>query len=93
MRTVWKFQLATREDGEVDRVRADVEVPLGTVPLTFGYQGGQLCMWGEVPNSTVMGIKRLTYWIVGTGWDIQKDIMYVATVFDGPFVWHIYRKP
>lgn len=88
---VWKWPL------QLNRLncRQTLYVPVGTKFLSAQYQGSQLCIWGLVPacNEPERINNLRTIYICGTGHDISSmDIgQYIATVQDGPFVWHIFE--
>lgn len=52
-------------------------------------QYGNLCVWAEVDeNGTV---EDMTIACIGTGMDVLDDAPYfISTVFEMPFVWHVY---
>lgn len=63
--------------------------------LCVGISGKDICVWvrlnQKVPSHhrAEDGVLR----IYGTGWDMGDDYReYVGTVFDGIFVWHIFRE-
>jgi len=52
----------------------------------------ELCLWAIVDPETKPDSSRIIFRIFGTGHEI-KDISnfpYFTTVFDGPFVWHLF---
>lgn len=58
---------------------------------------GRLEVWVEAtttedfPIHGVDGAQSLT--VYGTGHPINDDHTHVASVVDGPFIWHVYRVP
>lgn len=50
-----------------------------------------LTVWGEVDAESTVGVE-MEYWVVGTGHPIPEDAVYVTTVMDGPYVWHVYES-
>jgi hypothetical protein len=49
-----------------------------------------LCMWAEISGESSVE-RTLYYTVVGTGEELRDDSQFVATVFDFPYVWHVYR--
>ena len=47
-----------------------------------------IALWAEVG---VHGGRERTFQVFGTGHEIPDAAEYIATVFDGIFVWHIYE--
>jgi hypothetical protein len=60
----------------------------GARPIKFGMQHGIMRVWIE--HLMVSGSTSLQFLIVGTGQSIDSDYVYVDTIFDGEFVWHLY---
>ncbi len=85
-RTIWKFPLRLT-DVQI------VMMPAGADILAVGVQSEGIVMWARVDPAET---KRQGYKvaIVGTGHPApdQADSNYVGTVFDGPFVWHIFTE-
>jgi hypothetical protein len=55
-------------------------------------QPGEICLWAEVPYD--VGGEKLEpryFDVIPTGGDLPDPGTYVGTVFDGPYVWHIYE--
>lgn len=69
-----------------------VEMREGAVIRAVGMQNRAIYAWAEVPYD--VGGERLaerTLRVVATGRDVPDPGVYLGTVFDGPFVWHIYE--
>ena len=88
MRTIYKYQL----DLVVTQV---VMLPKGAEILTVQKQFRSLgtetmCMWALVdPDAKA---EPRTIFIQGTGFEIHADFKrYIATVQDGPYVWHVFE--
>ena len=84
MRTVWKFTIA--RVGEATRM-----LPEGA-QFVAGRMGAYdtIDLWAEVDTEAERRDRRVR--VYGTGHE-QGDVDefdHVATVFDGPFVWHVY---
>ncbi len=84
MRTIFKYTL-DYGIGKSTRLM----VPVGAKVLTFQMQGDNIVGWFEVFSKAKM--HEVEFGIIGTGHEIPDFATYVATVQDGPFVWHIYR--
>jgi len=67
----------------------NVYMPEGAKQLRIEYQGSELCIWAEVDPDAPM-FKR-TYTLVPTGADVPAKGLHQTTLFEGPFVWHLYR--
>jgi len=66
-----------------------VFMPEGSRQLRVEYQGSEICIWAEVDPTSPM-LQR-TYILVPTGAEIHPLWLYQTTLFEGPFVWHLYR--
>ena len=64
-------------------------IPEQAVVRAVGMQHGQLYIWAEVQRGDLLTATR-TFQVIPTGDDLPNGI-YVGTVFDGPFVWHVYE--
>ena len=55
---------------------------------------GRLCMWAIVNPDTGPDHDLHTFYVVGTGHPMpfDKSLEHLATVMDGPYVWHIFRE-
>lgn len=49
----------------------------------------EICLWAEGRAESPVTMR--TFEVVPTGGDIPDPGSYVGTVFDGPFVWHVYE--
>ena len=84
-KTVWKFPL------ELERLTT-VAMPAGARIISVGRQkAGVPTIWAEVDSEETAKEIRV-FLIVGTGHPLPEiDLAFVGTVFDEPFVWHIYE--
>lgn len=57
--------------------------------LCVGEQKGVITLWAEVDTDEILVTRKLT--ILGTGWELPENLIYLGTVFVGPFVWHVYE--
>jgi hypothetical protein len=53
-------------------------------------QGDKVCAWAETPGGADPLTER-TFCVIGTGMDVPDPGVYLATVFEGPYVWHVYE--
>ena len=78
MKTVYKYRLG------------DIQLPVGAKVLTAGVQGGEFYLWAEV--DTDQPLEERHFVVYGTGWEItDSNRCYIATLFEGAFVWHVYE--
>lgn len=68
----------------------DVLMNEGAVIRAVGMQDGAIYAWAENPGGEPLNVPR-TFRVIGTGWDVPDPGTYLGTVFDGPFVWHVYE--
>lgn len=70
---------------------AVVRLRVGAKVLSVGTQRpGWITLWVEVDPEAVE--QNRTFFVVGTGHHIpERAGRFLGTVFDGPFVWHVYE--
>jgi hypothetical protein len=89
--TIWKYPLTG--GGFVDFKQADeeIEMPCTKRILHVGRDPqGQMCIWAMVNPEDPKNKYKIS--IRGTGHD-ASDVahhQFIGTVFDGPYVWHIF---
>lgn len=84
---MFKYQIS-----DSDMMQADVLMREGAVIRAVAMQGKAICAWAEVPYD--VGGEKLesrTFCVVPTGGDLPEPGTYLATIFEGPFVWHVYE--
>jgi hypothetical protein len=65
----------------------------GATIRAVGVQGHAIYVWAETPvQADPLTITR-TFRVVATGDDLPGVGNYIGTVFEGPYVWHIYEVP
>jgi hypothetical protein len=82
MKVIYKYQL-----------KPMVLLPKEALVLKAGIQNGELFVWALVDPNETTHIERL-FEIVGTGHSFEHGYLthrHVDTIFDGPFVWHIWE--
>jgi len=60
-------------------------------PISVGMQDDTICVWAEV-NTDDKFKSQYAFDIYGTGWAIPDTATHLGSVFEGPYVWHIYFK-
>ena len=68
------------------------QVPLNSKPLFAGIDpNGTFCIWVEV-DETEVNEEKLTVSLYGTGdkFTKQENEIYLSTIKDDPFIWHVY---
>ena len=84
-RTIWKYQIPIANGSHT------VTLPgVGVRPLHVAMQGDIPTLWVEVDPDAYKTWDIKYQWF-GTGHDIPGNAMYVDTVQDGIFVWHLYE--
>ena len=68
-----------------------IPIPKDGKVLHVGMQGGRIMMWVEV-NNTATEQRKYTTLPTGTEFFRPPNAHHIGTVFDGPFVWHIYEE-
>ena len=63
----------------------------GVIIRAVGIQGHRIYVWGETPVHAVAPTVTRTFRTIGTGDDVPDVGDYLGTVFDGPYVWHVYE--
>lgn len=84
---IWKFTLIGRN------VVQTIQMPRSARVLSVMMQDGSLCVWVEVDPRNDLVTRRFA--TIGTGIPMD-DVMpnsshvFVGSVVEGPFVWHVY---
>lgn len=70
--------------------RAEVEMPVGARILDAQMQGRQMAVWAEVDEGAETEVR--VFHVRGTGHipPLEEGARHVATMQEGPFVWHLY---
>ncbi len=82
-RVVWKYTLP--HNGATFNLDKEAKV------VHVGVQDGALCIWIE-HDPEQGGDHVHDFTVVGTGHPVPEFMNHVGSCFQGPFVWHIYRK-
>jgi hypothetical protein len=78
MKTIYKYTITGRNK---------IEMPIGASILSVNMQGRDYCIWALV--DTERSTEARDFEVVGTGWELDDNMHYIGTCYDGPFVWHI----
>lgn len=79
MKTIYKYPVG------------EVQIPRGAKVLTANVQDRQFYIWAEVDTDQVL--EHRTFVVYGTGHKMTDDAhCYIATIFEDPFVWHVYER-
>lgn len=82
--TIWKFTFELADF-------TTVMMPEGANIIQVGTQSpGRITLWAEVDPTAEM--VRHFFNVIGTGHKIPPACSYLGSAFDGPFVWHVYRR-
>jgi hypothetical protein len=76
MKTIYKYTLDE-----------PVRMPKGATVVQVGIQDGLYCIWAVVDTDVPVEERRFV--VVGTGRELNDNMVHVGTVFENPFVWHI----
>lgn len=84
MRTICKYELAPYPEPTV------LDLPKGSEPIHVGVQNHVIYVWVEIANELSTKRCNCVFHVVDTGSQIRSSWNYIGTVFQGPFVRHIY---
>lgn len=84
MKRIWKYKVFDNESTEC------LDLPKGAIPLKIGLQNDKPYMWilvdPDAPN------EKRTFILIATGEPFYPDDKkYIATFFEGIFVWHVWE--
>lgn len=82
MKVIYKYEL-----------RRMVLLPKNAIVLKAGMQDNTMFIWALIDLNEQSHIER-TFEIIGTGHPFEHEYLkhrFVDTIFDGPFVWHIWE--
>jgi hypothetical protein len=82
MKQIFKFRVTLG--------RNEIMMPKGFTVLTAQMKDGQIRIWALCDPD--MEKKSVEIYVTGTGINIDTDYysIYVGTVQDGPYVWHVF---
>jgi hypothetical protein len=86
MKKIYKYTMEAD-----DTATPFVTMPIDAVVLTTGVQDGNFVAWAEVnPDEKILQIYH--FCIVHTGGSIPNSSVYINTILDRQFVWHVYQR-
>ena len=86
MKTIYKYSTSPQQLND----EGGLIMPVGATVLSIAMQGPALCFWALVEPDYKPEFRPFR--IFGTGHPIDQDPgKHIATVFDGPFVRHIFE--
>jgi len=74
-------------------INGSIMLPAGSQILSVGIQDDQVRVWilldPDAPKTEACAFR-----VVGTGWDVDRDSLgiFIGTVRDGGFVWHVFAR-
>jgi hypothetical protein len=72
--------------------KVSIQLPAKARVVKAGMQGGQPHIWVLKEPVTFVPVIR-TFEVFGTGWPVPADGVYIDTVFQGAYVWHVFEVP
>lgn len=85
MNQIWKFTLRRDE-------KQFILIPMGAEFLTAQIRNNDIYLWAIVNPKNPTSTRCIK--VFGTGQEFSnKNIIYIATVQEPPFVWHIFEEP
>lgn len=93
-RRIYKYPLLKLGTLDFPEARSrEIQMPKGAIPRHLGIQDATIALWADV-NPQAEPESR-TFVLAGTGEEIPEDVIFVATVIAGAFVWHLFddRNP
>ena len=86
MKTIYKYPLEVRECQQIT-------MPQGAKILTLQIQNDELFLWAEVDTHEPRELREFVMHGTGQGPTTFDDLVYIATIQSGPYVWHFYEEP
>jgi len=88
---VWKFLLPQMNSIKDSQFQFEVDMPEGSKPLHVAMQGDGFYLWALCdPEADKEAVKMFC---VGTGFgSVPGGSIYIGTVSQGMYVWHIFRE-
>lgn len=83
MQTVFKYDIPHEDECQID-------MPAGAELLSVGCQIDGLKLWARVDPRAPFETR--VFKLRGTGHEIEESCAYVGTMFEGPFVWHLFEE-
>tara|TARA_Y100000310_G_scaffold196334_1_gene196401 strand:+ start:4044 stop:4364 length:321 start_codon:yes stop_codon:yes gene_type:complete len=89
-RTIWKYHLHTAAYTEVDLPRHAEVIKVEQQGAILGI--GDIYLWVILDKANVTDLETVAFSIYGTGDEIPDGDEYIGTFFQGPFVWHVFKR-
>jgi len=85
MKTIYKYPLTS-----CTGIGAyTISIPKKSRLLCVGTQHDTITIWAEVDTDEIVVTRKFK--ILGTGWELPENLIYLGTVFIGACVWHVYE--
>ena len=83
-RVIYKYPLQLRKEQKLP-------LPQAANVINVGVQDGTITLWAMVDTDAPS--EEITIRIYGTGQEIDPNLVLypLGTVFDGPYVWHVFE--
>jgi hypothetical protein len=82
---VYKYQLTGQDNNHLS-----ADVPAGANIIHADMQNSIPCIWAVVDPTA--RLETLYFTFTGTGFDVPPDSIHVGTMFQGPYVWHLFQE-
>jgi len=85
MKTIYKWEITVSSDHTI------LYIPASATVIHVGSQGGaHPVVWMELDINAPQVARK--FCVVGTGYAIPLNHVYIGTSFIGPYVWHVYEE-
>lgn len=76
---------------KIPLIGARLKVPKGSRIIGVHEQNGEVCLWtvGQNPNDDDCEFEDRLFMVVGTGWEVTQNCVYIGTAHVEQFVWHV----
>ena len=87
MKTIWKYAAEPQLEPHVQ------SMPKGAQLLSVGPDPEHgVALWALVDRDPEQPREDVSYWVLGTGWDVPDGAVYISTTRLGAFVWHLFFR-
>lgn len=70
-----------------------INLPLDARVVKLAEQGGQFMIWVDVTqHQSESTSKSRIFRFYGTGHHVSPRAVFIETIFQGPFVWHLFEE-
>lgn len=86
MKKIFKYSSGTHTSFKI-------EMPYKAIIRSVQMQGNKLCFWAEIDEDHLHPFEQRSFSLFGTGWDlnVEDTAVYLATIQEDGFVWHVYE--